>query len=120
MDSQGKRVSIRLRKENTGPRIESEKKIVGLMIELYCNKKHEKKEKLCDSCKLIFDYAMERLSHCRFGEEKSTCQKCPVHCYRRDMKENIKIIMRFSGPRMMIYHPIEAFRHLMRNHQTSK
>ncbi len=29
------------------------------------------------------------------------------------MKEKIKTVMRFSGPRMLIYHPIMAIRHLI-------
>ena len=40
--------------------------------------------------------------------------KCPVHCYRPEMKERIRMVMRWSGPRMIIYHPIAAIKHLMR------
>ena len=34
--------------------------------------------------------------------------------YRPEMKERIRMVMRWSGPRMIIYHPIVAIRHLMR------
>jgi len=54
----------------------------------------------------------KRLSFCKFGDEKTTCQKCPIHCYKKDMKQKVKDVMRFSGPRVLIYSPIEFFRHM--------
>ena len=30
------------------------------------------------------------------------------------MKERIRTVMRWSGPRMMLYHPIAAVRHILR------
>ncbi|MCF0179071.1 MAG: nitrous oxide-stimulated promoter family protein [Bacteroidales bacterium] len=92
-------------------KIEQEKYVVELMIRLYC-KKHEGNEELCEECGKLLDYAHSRLSHCKFGAEKPTCQKCPVHCYKPEMRENIRKVMRWSGPRMMLYHPIIAIKHL--------
>ena len=94
-------------------RIEEEKKIVGQMIDLYCRKKEGNKD-LCPSCGKLLEYAKLRLDHCKFGDRKPTCRKCPTHCYRSDMKEQIKVIMRWSGPRMLFYHPVSAVRHLLR------
>ena len=56
-------------------------------------------------------YATARLDRCKFGDGKTKCHKCPVHCYRPDMREKIREVMRFSGPRMMFYHPFEALRY---------
>lgn len=92
-------------------KIEKEKRTIELMINIYCKKKHKNKE-LCDECKELLEYANKRLSYCKFGEEKTTCGKCPIHCYKKDMKEKIKKVMRFSGPRLIIYNPIELIRHL--------
>ena len=50
---------------------------------------------------------------CPFGEGKTTCARCPVHCYRKDMREKIRQVMRYSGPRMVYRHPVMAARHLM-------
>ena len=94
-------------------RIEEEKAVVEQMIRLYCQK-YEGHDELCPSCQELLDYAYCRLDRCRFGEQKTTCKKCPVHCYRPEMKERIWIVMRWSGPRMIIYHPIAAIKHLMR------
>ena len=90
---------------------QQEKRIVTSMIELYCRKNHNS-DTLCNSCQKIQEYAMDRLEKCRFGEDKPTCQSCPIHCYKPEMKEEIKRIMRFSGPRMIFHHPIYALTHI--------
>ena len=92
-------------------RIEEEKHIVELMIRLYC-RKHEGNDELCEECRSLLEYSHARLSHCKFGEEKPTCKKCPVHCYKPEKREKIRQVMRWSGPRMMLYHPIIAIKHL--------
>ena len=92
-------------------RIENEKKTVEQMIRLYCRLK-EGNRTLCPVCQALLEYAHKRLNHCKFGERKSTCRKCPVHCYKPDMRDRMKEVMRFAGPRMMIYHPLEALKHL--------
>lgn len=94
-------------------RIEEEKKVVEQMIFLYCRKK-EGNASLCPACQELLIYAKDRLNHCKFGNDKPTCKKCPVHCYRPDMKKRIKMVMRWSGPRMLFYHPISAVKHLLR------
>lgn len=92
-------------------RIESEKRTVRLMISLYCRHHHGGKE-LCGDCQSLMDYCASRLDHCKFGEKKTACKKCPVHCYKPDMREKIRSVMRFSGPRMILYHPVELFKHI--------
>ena len=72
-------------------RIEREKKTISLMVDIYCRKKHGCKEgELCSECKELLEYAHKRLSYCKFGDEKSTCSRCPIHCYKKDMKEKVK------------------------------
>jgi hypothetical protein len=94
-------------------RIREEKATVSKMIRLYCQKKHSGKE-LCESCSQIHEYAMQRLEKCRFGENKPVCGKCPVHCYKPDMRKEIRKIMRVAGPWMIVYHPWDAFLHTYR------
>ena len=81
------------------------------MIRLYCRKKEGNKE-LCNNCKALEEYANQRLTACKYGNHKTSCKKCPTHCYRKDMREKIRKVMRFSGPRMLLYHPFEAVRHM--------
>lgn len=93
-------------------RIEWEKTTVRHMIELWCRKKHGKKE-LCVECRELLTYATARLDRCKFGERKTKCHKCNVHCYRPDMREKIREVMRFSGHRMIFHHPMEALRYIL-------
>ncbi len=93
-------------------RIEREKRTVAQMIRIYCRRK-EGNSRLCSDCSELLEYAMMRLSKCPFGENKTSCRKCAVHCYRRDMRERIRAVMRFSGPRMMLYNPVAAVRHII-------
>ena len=95
-------------------RIDEEKRTVEKMIRLYCRRKEGNRE-LCPSCSELLEYAVVRLSRCRFGNDKSTCQKCPVHCYKPVMRDKMREVMRWAGPRMMLYHPVDAIRHLVRN-----
>ena len=94
-------------------RIEEEKNVVEQMIRLYC-RKHEGHGELCTSCRELLDYAHRRLDRCRYGEDKPTCKKCSTHCYRPEMKERIRMVMRWVGPRMIIYHPLASIRHFLR------
>lgn len=93
-------------------RIEREKKVVAMMIAMYCRRK-EGNRKLCPECVALTAYAHSRLDGCRFGERKTSCLRCPVHCYRPDMKSRIREVMRFAGPRMIFCHPVEAVRHML-------
>ncbi|EFI37516.1 LOW QUALITY PROTEIN: putative cytoplasmic protein, partial [Bacteroides sp. 3_1_23] len=68
---------------------------------------------LCADCEELLRYAHARLDHCPFGEKKSACKECTVHCYKPVMRERMRQVMRFSGPRMLLYAPWQAIRHLL-------
>lgn len=94
-------------------RIEEEKRVVEQMIRLYCRRK-EGNRTLCDDCRQLLEYAHARLGRCRFGAAKPTCRQCAVHCYAPGMKRRIGAVMRWAGPRMLLHHPADALRHLLR------
>ena len=99
---------------NTQKKRDREKKLVSQMITIYCrNNHHMIKGELCQKCKALEQYALSRSDGCRFMEEKTFCSNCKTHCYKPDMRERIRVVMRYSGPRMMLYHPIIAMRHLI-------
>jgi hypothetical protein len=93
-------------------KLNTEFKTVSAMIEIYCKKNHHSKA-LCKECKQLMDYAEVRLDRCPYGENKPTCNTCPIHCYKPEPKEQMRLVMRFSGPRMLLKHPILAIRHLL-------
>jgi hypothetical protein len=98
---------------NNGPNIQKEKEMVTKMIDLYCRKKHHHGQELCMECQDLKTYAHMRLSLCRFGEEKSACSNCLVHCYKPTYRIEMKSVMRFSGPWMLLYHPVYSIKHLL-------
>ena len=98
---------------------EREKETVSLMIRLYCRKKHGSKE-LCPECAALDAYARQRSDKCPFMETKTFCSNCRVHCYKKDMREKIREVMRFSGPRMIFHHPIMAIRHVIESKKEQK
>ena len=82
------------------------------MIELYCSENHPSNG-LCPQCSTLQEYTQQRLEKCPFQEGKTTCAQCPVHCYAPDMREKIRTIMRYSGPRMIYKHPVAAVWHMI-------
>ncbi len=92
--------------------ISREKRIVEQMIRLYCRRKEGNRE-LCQKCKALLEYAHQRLDACKFGERKTSCRKCPLHCYKPEMRERIRAVMRYAGPRMLLYHPVSAIKHFL-------
>lgn len=92
---------------------EQEKEMVSQMIALYCRKQHHTHGSLCQDCAALRDYACQRSDKCPFMETKTFCSNCKVHCYKPEMREKIRTIMRFSGPQMMFHHPVMAVRHII-------
>ena len=92
---------------------EREKALVSEMIALYCKKRHGTKGGLCPECAALAAYARKRSEKCPFMETKTFCSNCRVHCYRPEMREKIRAVMRFSGPRMMLCHPVPALHHVV-------
>ncbi len=96
------------------PRMARELKTIAAMIELYCRQQHGRQgQDLCNACQELLDYARARLARCPFQEDKTTCARCPVHCYKPAMRERVRVVMRYAGPRMLARHPVLAIRHLL-------
>src|SRR5689334_12911450 len=62
-------------------RRQREFKTIAAMVHIFCRDHHQ--AGLCGECDALLAYAALRLERCRFGAEKPTCAKCPVHCYQR-------------------------------------
>jgi hypothetical protein len=95
-------------------RIRREKKTISAMIGMYCRDLHgDRSSDLCDHCGTLHDYAMQRIDKCPFCLDKPTCANCTIHCYKDDMREEVRRVMRYAGPRMMRRHPILALLHII-------
>jgi hypothetical protein len=102
--------------EGMGPtrsgRTSRERRTIEAMIRIYCRDRHGRRRGLCGDCERLRAYAEQRLIHCPFGAGKPTCANCTVHCYRADMRQAVREVMRYAGPRMVSRHPILAILHL--------
>jgi len=94
-------------------RIEREEKTIEAMIALYCRDHHQAEPMPCETCSDLLAYARKRLDRCPWGEDKPTCAKCPIHCYQPEMREQVRRVMRYAGPRMLLHHPVLAITHLL-------
>ena len=65
------------------------------------------------SCRDLADYAESRIAHCPHMEEKTFCKFCKTHCYAPSRREDIRRIMRWAGPRMLIHDPLSALHHML-------
>ncbi len=88
-----------------------ERRTVRVMIEMYCADHHGGGD-LCDECGELATYADRKLDLCPYGPEKPTCANCPIHCYRAEPRERMRVVMRYAGPRMLPAHPILAVMHI--------
>ena len=84
------------------------------MLCMYCRAHHASRgAALCLECTELHDYAQRRLERCVFGEAKPTCANCTVHCYKASMRERVRQVMVWAGPRMLWRHPVLAIRHMI-------
>ena len=98
-----------------------EKKLIPEMIRIYClgNHKESRKEEgvkgkeLCSKCKELAEYAEFRLEKCPFKKNKGFCSFCKIHCYKPKYRAEMKAVMRYSGSRMLLSHPIFAMSHVV-------
>ncbi|MBY6019580.1 nitrous oxide-stimulated promoter family protein [Halomonas denitrificans] len=97
-------------------RLAQEFRTIGHMMQIYCKGQCgevTREQGLCQNCRELLAYAEQKLDRCPYGDTKPTCAKCPIHCYKPEPKEQIRQVMRYAGPHMLLRHPIEAIRHLL-------
>ena len=103
--------------------------MVREMIALWCRGHHAGRERadgagpvdsvrlgrrdvmLCPACAELAAYATARVGRCPHMGTKTFCSACPTHCYGPEMRERIREVMRWAGPRMLRYRPVPALRH---------
>jgi len=91
-----------------------ELKTIKAMVRIYCRGHgHPGRSPLCPGCAALFEYATRRLERCVFGDSKPTCTNCLVHCYSADMREQVRVVMKYAGPRMVWRHPVLSFFHVL-------
>jgi hypothetical protein len=94
-------------------RLERERYTIQVMINIFCRGNHHTSDAVCVECQQLYSYAMQRVDKCPYQDDKPTCAKCPIHCYKPEMREQIRQVMRYAGPRMFLFHPLLTIRHYM-------
>jgi hypothetical protein len=94
-------------------RVRREVRTVEAMVEMHCRARHRRPAGECAECAALMDYVRVRVARCPFQPNKPTCAKCSIHCYNPGMRERIRAVMRFAGPRMTWRHPVLALLHLL-------
>jgi len=108
----------------TTPRLLRELRTLEAMTAIYCRNHHGggvaasppdtgAGPALCARCRELMNYAAKRLAVCPYGEDKPVCAKCRIHCYGPAPREQVRVIMRYAGPRMTLRHPLLALGHLL-------
>jgi len=95
------------------PRLARELKTIEAMLRIACHDRHGTAEGLCAECRALADYAAKRLALCPYGADKPTCVNCRIHCYGTRQREQVRDMMRYAGPRMMLRHPVLAVMHVV-------
>jgi len=100
--------------EKLESRLAREFRTLQKMVGIYCRDHHSGTAgSPCSECADLLTYAQKRLLKCPYGQNKPTCARCPVHCYKRMQREQAKIVMRYAGPRMALRHPWLSLLHVL-------
>lgn len=114
------------------PKTRADTRLLGDFTGIYCRGKHRGVERsrlvsdgvtvgvygsrppvVCDQCAELLRYAEVRRASCP-KDPKPFCSTCDTHCYKTDMRERMREIMRYSGPRSMFHgYAIQGIRHLI-------
>jgi hypothetical protein len=91
---------LEINKERVGvwdERKQKEFATLSKFVQVYCKKHHgTSKGELCPECIDLLDYGHKRLEMCAF-DPKPKCRDCPSHCYRKDYRQRVRDVMKFSG-----------------------
>src|SRR4030066_73734 len=99
--------------DSDNSRMRRERKTVEAMVRIYCRRTHHRGRGLCGECSSLLEYSFNMLDKCPLSEDKPTCAKCTIHCYRPEERERLRTVMRYSGPRMILHHPALAILHMV-------
>lgn len=106
-------------KRMADPHVRSDTRLLGDFAVIYCHGKHagarraalasdaatlgiygRKPPVVCDDCAELLRYAEKRRAYCP-KDPKPFCSYCDTHCYTEAMREEMRAVMRYAGPRSM-------------------
>jgi RNase P subunit RPR2 len=75
---------------------------------------------VCEECADLLRYAEQRRAMCP-KDPKPFCSNCDTHCYKPGMRESMREVMRYSGPRAVFHgYAVQGIRHLIESRRAAK
>jgi hypothetical protein len=113
------------------PGVRADARLLGDFTGIYCRGRHKSAVRgalvsdgaalgtygrglpvVCDDCAELLRYAERRRAFCP-KDPKPFCSNCDTHCYQQGMRDRMREVMRYAGPRSMFTrHAITGVRHL--------
>jgi len=114
------------------PEVRGDTRLLGDFTAIYCRGRHHDAARgplvsdgtalgvygrtaprVCSECGDLLRYAEQRRAACP-KVPKPFCSNCDTHCYKPDMRERVREVMRYSGPRSMFTrHALAGIKHLI-------
>jgi hypothetical protein len=121
------------------PKVRADTRLLGDFTGIYCTGKHRgaaraplasdgavlgiygrKAPVVCDECAALLAYAEQRRAFCS-KDPKPFCSTCDTHCYKPAMREYMRDVMRYAGPRSIFHgYAIQGVRHLIESRNARK
>lgn len=134
--AKGQAVQERFAKAMRDPKVAKDTRLLGDFAVIYCNGMHDGRPRtslttdgatlgiygrtapvVCDECAALLEYAEKRRAFCpqdKPGAPKPFCSHCETHCYQPEMRELMRDMMRYAGPRSVLHgHALDSVRHLI-------
>lgn len=83
-------------------KLEKDIEVLASFIGCYCRGKHGgPKGGLCAGCAELLGYAQAKRRKCPL-DPKPACKECPIHCYGKGQRAQIREVMSYSGRRLLL------------------
>jgi hypothetical protein len=76
------------------------RQLQSVQLEAASDRLNLDRHQYCEDCAAFLAYAIKRRIVCPL-DPKPACKHCPVHCYKPDMRDKVREVMRFAGPHLM-------------------
>jgi len=121
------------------PQVAKDTRLLGDFCAIYCDGLHPDAERaplqsdgaalgvyggeppvVCETCAELLRYAERRRASCP-KDPKPFCSHCDTHCYKPEMAEQMREVMRYAGRRSMLHgHAIDGVKHLLEERRYKK
>lgn len=128
-----------VRRRMADPAVRRDTRLLGDFARIYCRGNHRdaaraplvsdgaalgvygsKPPVVCDRCAELLAYAEVRRALCP-KDPKPFCAYCDTHCYSAHMRELMREVMRYSGPRSLVRgHAIDGIRHAIEGRRAAR